>query len=72
MPMQVTTHLLDPGWGSDPHGGPLLIFLVLMVDAPEFSGSTSQGVCNQHFLTLMVDVPGSLSAPAKGPTVNVS
>jgi hypothetical protein len=52
MTMQVTTHLLDPGWGPEP---------------PRGSGAT-QGARHRRALTLMVGAFGSLAlTPPRGP-----
>jgi hypothetical protein len=51
--------------------GPPSMFFNVDGGRSRISDSTYQGGHHRHFLTLMVGIPGSLSAPAWGPAVNI-
>jgi hypothetical protein len=54
-------------------GGPPSMFLSVDGGSSRISSSgTTQGVCHRRFLALILNAPGSLLSPARGPTVDIS
>jgi hypothetical protein len=77
VPMQVTTHLSDPRWGSEPprvpEGPPSMFHSVDGRCSRVYSSGTSQGIRHRCFLALMVGALRSTApAPPRGAAIDIS